>query len=303
MSKQIKLSTILGVLLACMLMFTACGSDSAEQSTETIYENVEQTVASQPTESEYAETESDAAELQRKIETEYVQLSYSAKYQDVLIHQEIRSDPVTIEIFSMQAKDKTMELFRIYFGDETMGIMEGYLTVEGTEIPVCYSICQYNNEEFPNEETRALYLETMNCLNEIMHSLRDNSSFSEDKATEPVNVRDAVISYWTFSLPETMEYEELEQAEQYEIRFYGNVAGERIALYTVFLGEPVGSTQLGTYELDGINRIVSVENYPMVPKETWTEESIASYYMMMSTINDVLQVIMSNENFSEQLPE
>lgn len=292
-------SMLVVLLLAAAVMLAACGNEAAPEATQPSGEKVDQTVGST------AES-TDVTQLQQElvtIQTQYLSLSYPETYADVLLHQEVTADAVTMEIFSMKADNRTLELFRIFFGDETVGSIAGYLSVDGQEIPVTYTICQYNDEEFTDEETRAQYYETMNCLNDIMGTLEADDCFQTEKKEHPVENTETVLTYWTVTLPETMEYEEFEENGLYKVACYGNVAGERIALYTIYIGDPGAETVLGTYDVNGEAKKLSVESYEIIPAESWTDEEQASAYAMMATVNDVIQTIMSSENFSEEIPE
>ncbi len=297
-------SCLLVLILMVMVIFTSCGNDTAVENTEPSENEATQTTVA---EDGFEETETipmDQSLLGKvTVQTKYLALSYSDIYTDVLVHQEVLSDTVTMEIFSLQMNDGSMELFRIYFGDEARGIVAGYLTADGEEIPVTYTICQYNDDEFVDEDTRALYFETMNCFNEIMAGLQADNRFQTEKAAAPVENAETELSYWTVTLPDTMEYEESEENGQYKVAFYGNVAGERIALYTIYIGDPSAETVLGTFDVNGEAKKLSVENYEIMPAERWTDEDQASAYAMMATINDVIQAIMSSENFSEEIPQ
>lgn len=291
------------VFILISVFFSACANNEQEENKVNTEERISETntVEFDSVETEPVET-TVLLDNSVQIQTKYLTVLYSDIYDDYLLHQEVSSEDVTMEIFSMSEDNTVRELFRIYFGDETMGIVSGYLTVDNIEVPVTYTICQYNDEDFADEEARKLYLETMNCFDDIMNSIQADDRFCTEKAVAPVNSKDATLTYWTFTLPETMEYEE-ENNGRYEIRFYGNVAGEKIALYTIFIGEPCGNTVLGTYALNGNKLILSVESYSLVPQENWRDEDTMSAYMMMGTINDVLQIITSSENFSEETPE
>lgn len=302
---RIRHSTVIKHMILGLLMFfvllTGCKSNE-NQSTSEAEKNVH-------TESEAiaiieTEPEEESVELDNTIQiiTKYVSFFYPDKYSEVLQHREVVSEEIVMEIFSMVVNESPVELFRIYFGDEAMGITCGYLTVDGVEIPVTYTICQYDDNFF-DEETKNIYFETMNCFNDIMDSIQSDRRFSIEKAVTPVINTDAVCTYWSFSLPETMEYEERNSSDKYELRFYGNVAGEKIALYTIVLGDTEDNTVLGTYALNGSKKYLKVESYPIEPLESWTDEETELAYTMMGTVNTVLQTIMSNENYEEYFSE
>ena len=293
--KRFSESVLFAVLLILAAMLTACGDNTAMESTQP------------PGGSELVENGVMGTEQPKQVlvevQTKYMVLAYAESYIDVLSHQEVVSDTVAMEIFFMNVKTGTLELFRIYFGDETVGNVAGYLDVDGSEIPVTYTVCQYNDDEFADEDTRTLYYETMNCFNDIMSGMHTDERFHVEKAEVQVESATINLSYWSVTLPANMECEEFEENGQYKVSFYGNVAGERIALYTIYLGEPGAETVLGVYNANGVKRLLSLESYEIVLAEGWSDEDQEVAYGMLATINNVLQTIMSSENFSEQIPE
>lgn len=293
--KRFSKSVLFALFLIVAVVLIACGNNTAVESTQP-------SVVPEPVETGSVGTEQPKQVLV-EVQTKYMVLSYPESYIDVLSHQEVVSDTVAMEIFSMNVKTGTLELFRIYFGDETVGNTAGYLNVDGSEIPVTYTICQYNDDEFADEDTRMLYYETMNCFNDIMSGMLADDRFHVEKAEVQVESKAINLSYWSVTLPANMECDESEENGQYRVSFYGNVAGEKVALYTIYLGDPGVETVLGTYNVDGKAKILSVESYEIIPAEGWTDEEQEAAYAMLATINDVLQTIMSSENFSEQMPE
>lgn len=292
-SKYFCRSALGALLLMITIFFVACENKETVLHTQPSQEDVTKVVGAEP---------SDTIHLQQNLvvmQTKYLDLSYPEIYADVLLHQEVISDMTTMELFSLKTHGGTMELFRIYFGDETVGSVAGYLSLDGTEIPVTYTICQFNDDEFPDEEVRALYYDTMNCFNDLMDSLQADDRFHTQKVQTPVENTEIVLSYWSFILPKTMECEEYDSNRQYKVTFFGNVSGDRVALYTICLGEPSVETVLGTYFINGEAKILSLESYDIIPTGEWTDESQEAAYDMMATVNDVLRVIMSDENFSD----
>jgi hypothetical protein len=279
-------------------MFVACGKtpevDDAYSTTPR-----EETTTEEMMPLETQEPEKD----QWRLQTKYMELRCSEIYKDVLRHQETVSDAVAVEIFSVISDDTVMELFRIYFGDEAVGTIAGYLNVDGFEIPVTYTICQYNEDEFEDENIRMLYLETMNCFNDIMEGVFADECFHAEKVEVQEESIVTKLSYWSITLPATMGCEEAEENGQYKVSFYGDVAGERIELYTIYLGDSGAETVLGVYDINGAKKILSVESYEIIPAEEWTDKDQEVAYSMLATINDVLQVIMSSEYFSEEIPQ
>ena len=303
--KRFSKSVLFALILIIAAVLIACGNNTAMDSTQptVVPEPVETgSVVTEPVETGSVVTEQ-PKQMLVEVQTKYMMLGYPESYIDVLSHQEAVSDTVAMEIFSLNVKTGTLELFRIYFGDETVGSIAGYLDVDGSEVPVTYTVCQYNDDEFADEDTRTLYYETMNCFNDIMSGMLTDERFHIEK--EKVQEESATInlSYWSVTLPVNMECEEFEEDGQYKVSFYGNVAGERIALYTIYLGDTGAETVLGVYNVNGEKRLLSLESFEIVPAAEWTDEDQEAAFGMLATINNVLQTIMSSENFSEQIPE
>ena len=57
------------------------------------------------------------------------------------------------------------------------------------------------------------------------------------------------------------------------------------------------------YNVNGEKRLLSLESFEIEPAAEWTDEDQEAAFGMLATINNVLQTIMSSENFSEQIPE
>ena len=222
-------------------------------------------------------------------------LKFPKQFSQNLKHQEVCEDDQTTEIFSMLTTECEVELYRVTFGKCDSGELMGYLN----DIPVMLSIYIYDDVLFPDEETKQLYFSMMESINTVLDSIYATPGFYMDPTQSVAQKSEMEMTYWTVSLPDTMEWEELDKDGTYQAIFYGNVAGERIKLYSIYIGKSDAPTVLGTMTIDGVKKSVAVENYDINSADDWTEADCLQAGYMMDTINDVIQAIMSNSEFSQ----
>lgn len=240
----------------------------------------------------------EAASATASIETVYGTLAFPEELFPKLRHMEVTEGAIAMEIFYMIGQEGEKELFRIHYADAQAGTHMGYLTTDGGEIPVSYSICEYSDEDF-QEEDRELYYGMMNAFSVIMNSIHDDPRFSETRKQEPVAERDVKLRYWKVTLPENVQYEESQDGDTYRVEFYGEVSGERIDLFMVGLGELEAETMLGLYTVDGVQKPVMVQTGDLSVYDIWPEEERMIINQMMEALNTVVQTIVADENFAE----
>ena len=233
------------------------------------------------------------------IETAYGTLAFPEELQDHLHHVEAIEGSIAMEVFYMTGQEGEKELFRIYFADAQAGTHVGYLTVDGLEIPVSYSICEYADEDFSAEEERQLYYSMMDAFTVVMNSIHDNPNFSQTRAVAPVGDQEAKLRYWKVTLPENVHFTETEENGNYQVTFYGEVSGERIDLYRIGLGEMESESTIGLYTVDGVQMPVVIQTYSLEAYDGWPEEERMVIYNMMASINTVIQSIVTDKNYSE----
>lgn len=232
------------------------------------------------------------------VQTVYGVLKYPAELEEYLRHDEVLDAAVTIEVFYMLLPEGERELFRIYFGEDDPEGNFGYLTVEDREIPVSYATCEYEKADFPDNANWERYFTMMDGFNIVLQSIIEMPGFSEEKSSDPIELREVALRYWTLELPEYVTCREQEAENVYRAEFYAVLGGEEMPLYTVQLGEPAYEAVLGSYEVEGIPKIVSVESYDSVFEGQWNEEEKQLRYDLMDTINDVILVITESEAFT-----
>ena len=236
------------------------------------------------------------------VEMAYDVLKLDAWDTDPIQHRALMENGVAAEVFYMPFADGERELFRICLGDAAMGDHIGNVKVDEQTVPVSLHISSYSKEEFPDEETLSSYYAMMEQTNVVMDLLRSNSSFTEFAAepAEEGSKQQAVLTYWTVELPETIAWEESGDGQTYRVDFYGTIAGERIHLYTISLGEEAHGSALGMYETGGMKLTVSVQSYSLQSQSAWPgEEYSMEHASLMESVNDVIQVITADENYSK----
>lgn len=240
----------------------------------------------------------DAAAATFTIETMYGTLEYPEALRANLRHMEVTEDAVAMEVFYMLGAGGEREIYRIYYADAQVGTHLGYLTTDNGEISVTYSFCEYDDEDFVDEEERKLYYSMMDAFSTVANSIHDDERFSENRAGTPVGSREVKLRYWNVTLPENVLYEETVEEDTYRVDFYCELSGERVALYYIGLGDMDAETVLGMFRADGVQKPVAVGTYDLMGYEQWPEEVQSTIHQMMESINDVIQVITSSQDFS-----
>ena len=231
-----------------------------------------------------------------KIETAYGTMEFPERFKENLKHQEVVEGSSTSEIFSMVNGETEIEICRIIFGNENKGDLIGYYD----ETPVTLLVYSYGGVKFPDEETRQIYFSMMDNINVLIDSMRKNGRFQTGGVPNFVN-NAAQMKYWKINIPNAMEWEETTDGGIYKVTFYGTFNGVRISLYTISLDDKNATEIVGNYKVDGVSKPLSVEITGMSQVANIPEEDRTVAYAMMDTINDVLNEIRQNENFSNRL--
>jgi hypothetical protein len=232
-----------------------------------------------------------------KLQTAYLELEFPARYENSLKHEEHTNHERIEEVFCMDHAGMSAELFRICFGDQTTGTPVGYLHTESGVVPITVQVG--STPQNMDEETENLYFGMMEGMNEVLDCIYRDKRFSEYVDFQPEKEKQAVMKYWSVDLPAGVTWEETTEGYFYQVAFYGEVSGTRIRLYSITIDdEPVGNP-LGTMEIDGEQKTVSVKIDGLTQMEAMTEAEQDMIYSMMDTINDVVPQITSSEHFTE----
>lgn len=225
------------------------------------------------------------------VETTYVTLRYPAEFEGRLTSREVTQDGISVVIFNAMVGEEDRELFRIYFNDESMGVHVGYLIRGEEEIPVCYNVCEYEDEIFRTEEMKADYYTLMDGFAAVMNSVYENPQFSQDKRETPVADSQVSLKYWTVTLPENVYWEEVESEAGYRVEFYGFVQDFRVDLYSVGFGEMESDFTIGTHPVDGEEREILIRIYDVPGEDELGAEDANTVYRMLESVNAVVEAI------------
>lgn len=235
------------------------------------------------------------------IESNYVEWYVPAECMDYLKYENETRNNVVADMFSMQVGSAEIPVFRIDFGDENAGEWLGVLTVGDEKIPVVYTVFMVSDEELAAVEgAEEAYYMLMDVFNEMVKDLSANKNFTPEK---PIKMsgdeQEAVLTYWTVTLPTEMSYDETNENGAYQAVFYGYIQDEKIALYQVDIGDIIGDSPLGLYKIENEDKTVSITCHDIFDRADWSEDDYAVAYRMMDTINNVIEKITSSEYFSE----
>ena len=235
------------------------------------------------------------------IETSLCQLRFPEEVYDVLELSELSQGGEILEIFYAVTGESKTEAFRILFSPVESSDALGILRMDSGDLYVSVHVCSYNDEDFADESARGNYYAVVSSLNTVLESVYADARFFTPEQL-PVHESGAELLYWKVNLPENMEWEESRE-ENYTVSFFGKVAGQSVKLYSVGIGESVPGNQIGFFSVDGQWMPVAVETFGLPSTQGWTDSQITKLYTMMSSVNEVIDAIMSDENYSGTLPE
>ena len=233
------------------------------------------------------------------IKTEIIDFIVPASVSDCMKHVEVVQDGVIMEVFYAVHEDLEKEAFRILFSKKESKDDIGAFKMEDEYLYVTVSANSYMDDDFEDDIMVEKYYTVVSSLSDVLNSLQADGRFCEKDEIEMEKVNHS-LEYWNIVLPAQMQWEESTE-NGYAATFYFARGGERIALYSIRIGERVLKSEIGFYYLDDKWQRISMESYALPDTDGWSEGEITELYTMMSSINDVLQAIMSSENFSEEV--
>lgn len=239
------------------------------------------------------------------IESKYVDWAVPSDCMEFLKHENEINDSVVADMFYMQAGSAEVPIFRFDFGDENAGDWLGQLTIGEERIPVVYTVFMVSDEDLAAlDDAEEIYYKLMDVFTEMVKDLSENKNFSTDKPIKiSGNEQVAELTYWTVTLPAEMSWQETNENGTYQVVFYGSIQGKEIVLYQVTIGDEATGDQLGLYNIDGENKIVSIICHDVLDRPDWSNDDNAVAYHMMDTINRVIDQILSSESYSEPSAE
>lgn len=227
-----------------------------------------------------------------------ISVQISDEYAANLEHmQKIHFTPVT-EVFVVYVDGKEIPLYRIDFGNETVGEWLGVIQMEEGDVPVTYTLYPLSEEGIAamNEEDRDSYYSAMESFNLVLEAVRADLRFAEQYTSEIGEIRELTLKYWTLMLPEGIACNETFEDGMYTAVFYGKIRGEKTVLFTVNIGGDTEKT-VGMYNVGDEKKSLSIEIHTPGFNVFWTDADYEMFYRMLESVNDVMDVITADEKF------
>lgn len=234
-----------------------------------------------------------------KIETSYGPIRYPEVYKENLQFDEVVNGEVTVFDFSMIAEGREASLFQLIFGNINTGNMIGY--IDKTPVTMIMSdIYEQAEMDFENEELIELYRNMQGALDYVLASIYTAENYHED-ITVVADRSELSMAYWKIKLPETIRFEEEWKEDTYCATFYGEIGGKTIKLYSVCLGMVEDASSLGSFQVDGVPKTISVVHYDMEMDPSWSAEEKTMAEYMYSSVSEVLEVIFNSEKYTDKI--
>ena len=229
------------------------------------------------------------------VETKYAPLTYPKEYEGKLTTKEVVQNGVSVVIFNAIVAEENRELFRIYFNDESMGALFGYITHGSDEIPVSYDVAEYEDDIFKTEDMKKDYYSLMDAFQAVIDSIYANPQFRTERREIPVEDRVASMKYWEVTIPDNVYWEEFESEVVYRVDFYGFAEDDRVELYSVGFGIMDSDYSIGSFSVNGETHEILVRIHD-IPEEYLVDESDRNkIYRMLESVNSVVDAIMAEE--------
>lgn len=302
-----KFSTIVLLLLVVVLMFSGCEGNPVEPTAEVtvtsappVEEPGETTVTTSDLSEEEREETTGPSTMMTELKMTYLSVMLPERDLGDLLFEKVVDGDVVMEVFSLKKDSGLLELFRVFYGDTEYGNCIGVLNVDGDELNVSVSASNYDEGFFVDEAQGDRYYEMMENLNLVVAAIRADSRFTSGDGTA-IDKVETQVAEWNFQLPEMVQWEEIRNEDAIKLVFFADINGTRADLYALAIGgEPLQSV-LGQYLSDGEMKPISIGTCSTPDMEGWDEKNLTNYYQMMDSINDVIQAVQSNENFSEEV--
>lgn len=290
----------LSMVLVC-LMAALCGCSNKslpEQPGETIETA---TVPSESSDTQIQQPQDEETAMREENFTEvpltYLNVRMPEEMANLLRLEEITEGDTHMTVVFLDTEESNWELYRICFGKEYADSAIGTWDIDGEKIPVAVVTEVHDMTENDDDQKLETYSYAMESLQYVMSAIRDDARFQREEEVT-IQKSDAKAGYWNFEMVEDMECEEEVSEDTCKLSFYGTVNGERYLLYTICIGEETLTNVLGTYQVEGTARQVSIESCEPPSAEGWSEAEETKLYAMMDSINDVIHTIMESEGFA-----
>ena len=248
------------------------------------------------------------ADLQAGKNENTVELSYGfsirfpGEYAHMVEHTQEKFEQRTTEAFVLKDGDADISLYCICFGDRENGDWLGELKNGDVNVPITYTIFSPDEEELEKlgEEGHAAYNAVRASFYDLLDTITTDRRFvAEEVHDELVLGQEVEMTYWNAVLPDVVTFEETNQDGVYQADFFGEVNGEQVMLYSVRIGGESLQSPLGMFEIDGEQKVVSVESYSLSDRDDWSDDDLGTAYRMMDTINNVIDALMDSGHFAD----
>lgn len=247
------------------------------------------------------------------IKTTYVTVKYPKTYKKYLQHREILEGSDAIEVFSMVSDGVEAELFRLSFTAAEPENVEGYLLTDNGMLYISLepnadgvdlsSLMQDGEETDKSRKVESIYYAMMGGMGQVLESVQEDSRYSIVKEVAKNDKRTDTVLNWKVSLPKAITWQTSEDDGIQEAVFRAAVGEKEIILYTIALEDIATENAVGQYTRQGQTKYVTVTISDLDAQGPLTEDELAAVHLLMDSVNDVLQVIGSDANFSSTISD
>ena len=237
-----------------------------------------------------------------KINTPFIDLILPESLEGTVTYDVSTFGAIYTYAFYMSNGEQLLPLWRFDFGDPNMGDWVGVLKTDNGDIPVVTTLFVLSTEEL-DSLSEALYQQYSECMdgyNVMLNGIMADPGFTEERPLAVGEDIEMKLTYWNVMLPNNMSVSENSANGNYEAVFSGEVVGEMVCLYRVYMSDEQSKSCLGYYVVDGVRKCVTVEAFDIAERESWSDDDYAAAYRMMDTINIVIQQIVSSEHYTEE---
>lgn len=230
-------------------------------------------------------------------------ICFPDEYANMVEHTHEKYQERITDAFVLKAGETDISLFCITFGDAESGDWLGELKTDDANVPITYTLFSPDEEELGklDEEGLEAYRVLRESFSNLLNTITSDPRFViEEKTPELVIGQQVEMTYWWVVLPEAITIEETNKDGVYQADFSGMVNDELVMLYSVRIGGDSLFSPLGLFEIDGEQEIVSVEVYTLDDRTEWNQSDFENAYLMMDTINTVIDAIIDSDCFAYQ---
>ncbi|MBP3371356.1 MAG: hypothetical protein J6L88_02395, partial [Clostridia bacterium] len=236
-----------------------------------------------------------------RIRSSYVTVDVPRELRDDLACWEETDGAVTHQIFALENDGNPLEVFRIVYGDASVGQLQGYLHTDAGAVPVTLVIADYESIEFPLgediEDIRPTYFSIMENIGVVLESIRADKRYSVSNTALAEQTHALKLSYFKVTIPAAIQCREAETESGYEATFYATIGGNEVVLYRIVIGDTDEGNCIGLWKLNGESRPVYVQTIDPDVMDSLPEADQATVAVLMESINDVVQTVTGSKDF------